>query len=638
MAAKTMTLHKITRAPVQHPTDTLNFNPGVNVLVGPPNTGKTQWLKMIDYLLGDDSPAEECLAEEIFEQYESAVLTVSIAGQDLSIERRWKAPGFKTKIFVNGDGLNRKEFCNELLRLLSIPIVHYPQGDPYGSRSWPELSWRSLIRHMYRRQRFWTDLADRQFDSEQHACLMQFLGLAKNTFSNEYGTLVTRRKKIEDLKQKRDHYLSMLHEISVEVIDAEDLGIAITPQSIKLASERMQSEISQLQEKRQALMLDLLDRVTTKAESSQKETVQQLGEDLANFQATRESLIANMKKTEERLTELNEYRRLIEDESSRIQRTERAEEVLRTIKITHCPACDRQIDKLSSDNNECVLCHRPLESQSDTRMNPEKRLGFEKHQLQIESVEAQDLIDALTREQQNEKMQLQVLNEKIHTTRTNLRPSQVSAAAIIPPEIAIYDMEIGRIEERLQQLRRIDISLKKREDISEEIVLLQKEVDQLERKVYKLNAETNFEVAADFLADSMNTYLNLIQRSKPVFWSQQPVAVDFNSRDFKLFVGQRHWRSKLGGTTTLIFLMAYHYGLMSLTGKNDHNYPGLLILDFPAELEDGSTVRDKENFVLDPFVGLTSQSDMVDTQVIAAGSAFENLEGAERIELHHIWK
>jgi len=83
--------------------------------------------------------------------------------------------------------------------------------------------------------------------------------------------------------------------------------------------------------------------------------------------------------------------------------------------------------------------------------------------------------------------------------------------------------------------------------------------------------------------------------------------------------------------------MAYHYGLLSLSKLHGHNYPGLLIIDFVAELADGTTVRDKENFILDPFVKLVHSKDMSNTQVIAAGSAFKDLKGANRIELESIW-
>jgi len=638
MPAKTMHIRDLTRFPVQDVSDSLHIDPGVNVVVGPPNTGKSQWLKILDHLLGDDSPAEKSLSEEVFERYESATLTVSIAGQDHSIERRWKDPGLKTKVIIDGDSMSRKDFCHELLRLLDIATVNYPQGDPYGPRSWPELSWRSLFRHIYRQQRFWTDLADQQYDSEQHACLMQFVGIAKNLFSSEYGALVNSNKKIEELKLKKEHFLSMLQEVSLDLIDAQDLGVALTPQSIELASERIKREVSELQEKRRTLLENLLGAVTSQDQLDQKEMVQQLGEELATSQTEREALLANMKKIDERLGELKEYRLLISDELSRIERTERAGKILTAIKITHCPACDREISRLTTNRNECLLCHRTIEPPADSDVNPTRRLEFERRQLSAEYDEAEELVTGLTRDREEVGIRIKKLNERIYQIQTHLRPTRTAAAAIMPPEITIWDMEIGGYEERLKQLKRIAESLKRREEISTEIARLQQQVAELESKVSGQKSMINFDKGSEALADSMNSYLNLIHRNKPMLWSQKQIAVDLGKSDFKFFVGERNWKSKLGGTATLIFLMAYHYGLMNLTNKNDYNYPGLLILDFPAELDDGSTVRDKENFVLEPFVDLLGRDDMGTTQVIAAGSAFENLQCANRIELYRIWK
>ena len=88
----------------------------------------------------------------------------------------------------------------------------------------------------------------------------------------------------------------------------------------------------------------------------------------------------------------------------------------------------------------------------------------------------------------------------------------------------------------------------------------------------------------------------------------------------------------------LFFLIAYHYSLLTLTGKDGCHFPGLLVLDFPAELEDVSSVADKENFVLEPFVELLAKEQYLGCQVIVAGGAFEDLAGAHRIECNHIWR
>ena len=43
-----------------------------------------------------------------------------------------------------------------------------------SGQTWPELSFRTLLRHIYRQQRFWSDLADKQPEGDQHACLLHF--------------------------------------------------------------------------------------------------------------------------------------------------------------------------------------------------------------------------------------------------------------------------------------------------------------------------------------------------------------------------------------------------------------------------------------------------------------------------------
>jgi hypothetical protein len=140
------------------------------------------------------------------------------------------------------------------------------------------------------------------------------------------------------------------------------------------------------------------------------------------------------------------------------------------------------------------------------------------------------------------------------------------------------------------------------------------------------------------MSDGMNTYLNMIKVINPKSWTQEEVTFRLGKNDFSAKVRTGNWKSKLGGTLTLYFLIAYHYALINLTSLPSCNYPGLVLLDFPAELEDASSVADKENFVIEPFVSLLGQPNMEATQLIAAGSSFENLEGAHRIEFRKIWR
>src|SRR5690242_7243385 len=160
-------------------TEAIAFQPGVNLLVGRPNTGKTKWLRMLDYLLGDTDSFEAGFEDQIVEKYDSASVELFVAGERIFVERRWKEAGAKTKVFVDGEGVAARDFQAVLLKALGIPLLHFPKGNPMSGQTWPELSWRMLLRHIYPQQRFWSGLADQQPDAEQHACLLQFLGLAE---------------------------------------------------------------------------------------------------------------------------------------------------------------------------------------------------------------------------------------------------------------------------------------------------------------------------------------------------------------------------------------------------------------------------------------------------------------------------
>ena len=89
-----MQIEQLERVTAEGKTERLPFAPGLNTLVGRPNTGKTVWLTMLDYVLGDRSPIEHALFADLANKYSiiRAVLRLE-GGVETVIERRWKEPG-----------------------------------------------------------------------------------------------------------------------------------------------------------------------------------------------------------------------------------------------------------------------------------------------------------------------------------------------------------------------------------------------------------------------------------------------------------------------------------------------------------------------------------------------------------------
>jgi hypothetical protein len=266
-----------------------------------------------------------------------------------------------------------------------------------------------------------------------------------------------------------------------------------------------------------------------------------------------------------------------------------------------------------------------------------ERIQFELEQLRSEAGEMDELISGLAAEINSQHKRLDGVGEEIRHTQQLLRPVRVAAAAILPPELTIADMSIGRLQEKRNQLVRIKSSLGRRDAIATQIMAIQAEIDTLSGTVMEQTSGVDYQRLADRLSDGMNTYLNKLNKAHKDAWVVGEVAFQLGDRFFKIRIGKADWQTKLGGTLTLYFLLAYQYALMDLARLPDSHFPGLLLIDFPAEVE-GTTVADKENFVIEPFIDLLAQDGMQKCQLIAAGSSFAGLQGAERVELSQVWK
>lgn len=242
--------------------ESLQFEPGVNVLVGPPNAGKTKWLQTLDYLLGDtgENPFEK-IEEGLHDKYDAAAVELLIGEERLWIERRWQEVGSKTKVYVDGDGKAARDFQLFLMEKLSIPQLNFPKGNPMSGQTWPELSFRMLLRHIYRQQRFWGNIADQQPEGEQHACILQFLGLAEHLFSEDYGRLVELKREVEQLKARRSQYEQTLNELARDVLSEPGLSLGANATTVRNAEERLASEIEQLRRRREELITAARDEV-----------------------------------------------------------------------------------------------------------------------------------------------------------------------------------------------------------------------------------------------------------------------------------------------------------------------------------------------------------------------------------------
>jgi len=525
-----------------------------------------------------------------------------------------------------------RDFQHWLMERLGIPLLNFPKGNPMSGQTWPELSFRTLLRHIYRQQRFWTDLADKQPEAEQHACLLQFLGLAKGIYADEYGRLIDLRMRIERLRSRREQFGQTLEILARDIVAEPELSVAVNTSSVRTARARLHDKINDLQKRRAEYLADGSRRGISRENRGRiVELAKKRAETLGRIEDERKRLAATM----ERLAELRRYRADLENEINRISRAQDAGAVFADLKITHCPACDQAVGR-DDAGDSCFLCHQTMPNDIPMKELGSVRLRFERDRLAAELKEADELISAIFKESTSLSAAIKAAEDESGLIERELAPARDAVSALVQEDVSALDVALGQASERERQLGRVADALGMENDISSQIAALEKEIEPLRQRVDELIRATDFDAAASKLEDGMNSYLNALNVLRPNVWKHNQIRIDITRSNFSMRVGKRRWHVALGGTDALYFLMAYQYGLLTLSPDPQTHYPGLVIIDVPGEFS-GEAVGDKENFIVQPFIDLARTQAFVGVQLIMTGASFAGLEGVNFVRLSEIF-
>jgi len=604
--------------------ETLEFQTGVNVFVGPPNTGKTKWLQTLDFLFGDigANPYETADSEGLAEKYDAAGAWLQIGGDAVRIERRWNEPGAKGKVFVGDEGMLARDFQHWLMEKLAIPVVNFPKGNPMSGQTWPELSFRSLLRHIHRQQRFWSGLVDLQPDAEFHAGLLSFLGLADRVYSEDYGVLVRIRLEALNLKARREQYGQTLNDLAIDLLDAEDVRLGVNDITILAAQQRLRDMVDKLQDERMRILAEASARTVPAAQRSR---VADLSHARAQALEVLTTLSRKRQAAEERLKDVVRYRKDLADEIERMARAADAGDILSDLRVTHCPACDQTL-KAAYVPDHCFVCHQRLPDDPGIEGLGVVRLRFEQDRLKSELKEADDLVDVLRRDVEKQASETRSAEEALRMIEVELRPARQAVGALAQADVSAIDVVLGQAAERAKQMDRVTAALELGKSLTAQVQRLEDQIKPLAERVDESFRAIDFDAAAQLLEDGMNAYLVALNRERPLTWKHNRVEVDLTRSSVSFRVGRKKWQGALGGTDTLYFLMAYNYGLLSLSPHPRTHYPGLAIIDVPGEFS-GESIGDKENFIVQPFIDLLKNEAFEGAQLIITGAAFTGLTG-----------
>jgi hypothetical protein len=369
---------------------------------------------------------------------------------------------------------------------------------------------------------------------------------------------------------------------------------------------------------------------------SSRNRIENLSDQRANLIVGQEEANRKSKTINERLSDMRRYQVELKDELERLHRAEDAGSVLADLKITHCPACDQSVSLPDVQDDQCHLCNQTLPNEPLMEGLGATRLRFERDRLSGEINEADALVELLTRDFQRVAAGLKDAEERLRMVENELAPARIAISALAQEDVSAIDREMGELNERQRQVTRLKHALELGDQLSDQISELEKRIVPLQTKVDENVRATDFGRAEELLADGMNEYFTAINAIKPHSWRHSEVSANFSRSTFSLKVGSKRWSTVLGGSDTLYFLMAYHYGLLSLSVKQGCHYPGISIIDLPGDFL-GEAVEDKENFIIQPFIDLLAQKDFFGAQLIITGASFQSLENVHRETLRDVF-
>lgn len=551
-------------------------NSPMTVITGPRNSSKTTTLKVIDYCLGSRESVAEALGAAIDDKYIEVGIDVAIDGQHYRLRRTFEQ-GQRGRILIDDSiEIPAQDFSKWMLERLAWPQLSIPLGrNALAATQQVPLSFRNMLRHIYRREDSWTEFAIKEQEFLRRAVISLFLGFAQNRYETadyELGRSLRRLAAAEAV------YRDVL-ESTNESVQALVLQLGLPPIVDSGSLVGVRHQLTQLLSAAEAERDSLTESATKAIQPT--DGVPGLEPDLPQKleRASAEAAVAAEQAAalQQVLTEHEKSRALVEADISRLHRLIDAVNVFDELPVRICPVCEQGVDpERSHDPATCYLCSQQVSG--DIR---QRRAEREERAL---TAELNDLAEAIIRVQEDlrgtHEIEAQATQQRVRLSR---QLHDARAARLAPFMAALEDVaaEIGRINQQLAALPALQTILARRKAASDEMTAAQSEVDRLSRL-----AASDSQVSSDIslrcakLADRMNEFImNFESRS----WVEGLVTI--SGDDLTFYVGTRPWKDSLGAEASVLFFLAYNYALLHLDsdlGRRAYA-PGILLLDNPYQ-------------------------------------------------------
>lgn len=547
------------------------------VLTGARNSSKTTTLKVIDFCLGGRGSVAEELGAALDDKYVALAIDIAIDGIRHRLTREFGF-GQRTRVQIDDepDPPTAADLSNWLMRRLGWPQLQIPLGrNPATATQQTPLTFRALLRHIYRREDSWTDFAIREQEFLRRAVISLFLGFAPQRYETAEYDLGRAQRDLASAEAVERDVLASTDEAVRAIVTQLELPSVVGSDSLTGVRAELANALARARARR-----DSLTAAASRAAQAGDEVAgldpripQQL-EQAATQAAVAAQQAADLSRV---VAEHERSLSLVGADMERMARLVDAVDAFDELPVRICPACEQDVDPhRAHDESSCYLCSQAVSG--DVR-----RRRAEREQRALTS-EQDDLTDALTRARSDLEQA-----RSLETSAAQLREllaqqlQDARVTQLAPFMAALEDIatEIGHIEQRLAALPALAKILDRRTTAEQTTAQARAEV---ERLTALLDADRR--AAADIsqrcatFADHMNEFL---ENFRDQGWVSGQIII--SGDDLTFYVGTRPWDDNLGAEARVLFFLAYSYALLHLTAAADAAAcpPGMLMLDNPYQ-------------------------------------------------------
>lgn len=536
------------------------FYPGVNIIYGEEDCGKSSILELVNYLLGSKK-LDKYL--ELEQSVKYAILEVNLNNQVYCIKRDIFNPKKEIEVFMSDyknidtvfptkykpnydDSIDSKFFSDFLLDSLNFPKVKIKSSPTKDNSKLSRLSFRDLFKFCYLNQ---DDVGIKNLlNNQNHQLYHKTKEVFKYIFNlndekiSELDQLISEKTTLNNnLKTKTSNIREFLETIEIESLDY----ITTFLEEVKTNLSKVESEIENI---------DKSITSNSKKYEPLKEYLVTLNYQIKDKEKEKTKNISSIKRYEKLI---NDYY----DDRLKIEAILSSKKLIGTSlpEVTICPLCENGVDKVKLVDAYSI--------------HDSKKLDSEIKLLNKRIKELDSLINKekeFLRDNENETLRLKEERNQIKKSIDEELEEHIS------PYLAKRDEVIKEksvLTEREQQITKALKIRNEENNLSRQIHKLDEDIQILKKKLKELTqSQPELESILIDLRNILEKYLAFID-------VKNRTGIDISRRTFLPILRSKHYDEITTGGIRTILSIGFLLNILESSLENDTNIPQFLMID-----------------------------------------------------------